>query len=408
MVGFDRFQMVAAFLSLVLIGMCACSRSPLERPSTAPEIASVIAVRPLAEVHPVLGVDDRIHLAYELLVVNFSSAIVNLDRVEALSASGGKLDELAGDALVKRMRISGGESGKILGASHSGFILMDVSLPKTSALPTTIRHRITTTRQLRAAPDDDHHGIPLPPESPIEASATFVGAETTVDPSPAIAISSPLRGPGWLVGNGCCDELNPHRGAVIAINGAQYAPERFAIDFVQLDHDHRLFSGPVGNLSSYAYFGAPVYSVADGTVIRVEDGAAEEIPGALPPGKKLSALAGNHVIMDLGTGHFAVYAHLQLRSIRVKIGDRLHRGDVLGRLGNTGNSSNPHLHFHIMDRPSALASNGLPFVITNLVTAGVATGFDPIFSDEPAVIDPQMAGSRPRRLPLNNHVVAFE
>src|SRR5690348_12992112 len=100
-----------------------------------------------------------------------------------------------------------------------------------------IRDRIRTTRQLRAAPDDDHHGIPLAPQSPIEASATFVGAETTVDPSPAIAISSPLRGSGWLVGNGCCDELNPHRGAVIAINGAHYAPERFAMDVVQLDQD---------------------------------------------------------------------------------------------------------------------------------------------------------------------------
>jgi len=107
---------------------------------------------------------------------------------------------------------------------------MDVSLPKTSALPTTIRHRIVTTRQLRAAPEDDHHGIPLPPGSPKEINATLVGAETTVDPSPEIAITSPLHGPGWLIGNGCCDELNPHRGAVIAINGAQYAPERFAID----------------------------------------------------------------------------------------------------------------------------------------------------------------------------------
>ena len=248
----------------------------------------------------------------------------------------------------------------------------------------------------------------MPAGSPIEASATFVGGETSVDPSPAIAIASPLSGRGWLIGNGCCDELNPHRGAVIAINGAQYAPERFAIDFVQLDDEHRLFSGPVSTLSSYAYFGAPVYAVADGTVVHAEDGAAEETPGALPPGKGLSALTGNHVIMDLGMGHFAVYAHLQLRSIQVKTGDRLHRGDVLGRLGNTGNTSNPHLHFHIMDRPSALASNGLPFVITNLASTGVATELDPIFTGEPAVINPQMAGSHPGRLPLNNHVVTFK
>ena len=69
------------------------------------------------------------------------------------------------------------------------------------------------------------------------------------------------------------------------------------------------------------------------------------------------------------------------------------RGDVLGRLGNTGNTSNPHLHFHITDRPSALASNGFPFVITNQVSAGVETGLDAVFSG---------------RLPLNKHLATFE
>ena len=208
-----RFQTVA-LLTLVLIGG-ACSSSRVSPTSAAPEIASVIAVRPLAEVHPVLGVDDRIHLAYELLVVDFSSVLVSLYRVETLSASGGKLDELAGDALLKRVRIGGGESGKTLGASHSGFMLMDVSIPKSSALPSTIRHCIVTSRQLRATPGDDHHGIPMPPGSLIEASATFIGAETSVDPSPAIAIASPLRGPGWLIGNACCDELNPHIASIV-------------------------------------------------------------------------------------------------------------------------------------------------------------------------------------------------
>ena len=80
-----RFQTVAP-LTLVLIAV-ACSSSRVSPTSAAPEIASVIAVRPLAEVHPVLGVDDRIHLAYELLVVNFSLVLVSLDRVESLSAS---------------------------------------------------------------------------------------------------------------------------------------------------------------------------------------------------------------------------------------------------------------------------------------------------------------------------------
>ena len=104
-------RMKAAPLTLVLMRVCACSSSRVSPISPAPEIASVIAVRPVAEVHPVLGVDDRIHLAYELLVVNSSSVLVNLDRVEALDTSGRKLDELAGDALARRVRIGGGENG---------------------------------------------------------------------------------------------------------------------------------------------------------------------------------------------------------------------------------------------------------------------------------------------------------
>jgi hypothetical protein len=398
----------AAILALTLfVGAFACSRSHVQPANSANEIASAIMVRVLTPPSPVLGIDDRIHLVYELQVVNSSSLVVSIDRVVVLDAAGVKLSELTGDALAKRIIIGGGESGKVFGASHSGYILMDVSLPEASSLPTVIRHRIAATRQVRAAPGDDHHGAPMPAGSPLDPTAVFVGAETPVGQSQAIAIAPPLRGPGWLIGNGCCAEINPHRGAVIAINGSLYVPERFAIDFVQLDRENRLFTGPADKLSSYAYFGVPVYAVADGTVVAVEDGAPEETPGVLPLGKKLATLPGNHVVMDIGNGHFALYAHLQLGSMRVKAGDRVRRGDVLGRLGNTGNTSNPHLHFHVMDRPSPLASNGLPFVFTNVASSGVVAGFEQLFEGKPAGADGSMAGPHPNRLPLDNHLVTL-
>ena len=119
-------------------------------------------------------------------------------------------------------------------------------------------------------------------------------------------------------------------------------------------------------------------------------------------------LAGNHVVVDIGSGHFAVYAHLQLHSLRVKPGDHIRRGDVLGLLGNTGNTSNSHLHFDITDRPSALVSNCLPFVIANFTSQGVVTALDPVFEGTPAVIDPMMAGPHRNSLPLNNRVLTFE
>jgi Peptidase family M23 len=98
----------------------------------------------------------------------------------------------------------------------------------------------------------------------------------------------------------------------------------------------------------------------------------------------------------------------KLHSVRVKPGDRIRRGDVIGLLGNTGNTSNPHVHFHIMDGPSPLASNGLPFVIVNFTDQGVGTAIEPAFEGKPVVIDPKMAGPHRDSLPLNNHIVSFE
>jgi hypothetical protein len=90
------------------------------------------------------------------------------------------------------------------------------------------------------------------------------------------------------VAHGCCAEANAHRRAVIAI------------DFVPRDRSGRLFSGAADQLAGYAYFGLPVYSVADGTVIATHDGEPEEVPGKLLSGKTLAALGGNFVSVDIG------------------------------------------------------------------------------------------------------------
>jgi hypothetical protein len=373
----------------------------------AQEVSSGILVHALESPNPVLGMDERIHLAYELQVVNLSSALITIDDVEALDSSGTKLDELNGDALGKRVRISGGESGRTFGPSHSGYIFMDVSLPGSSHAPISIKHRITITRQLRAAPGDDHHGAPLPADLGVEASISFIGAEISVGQTPAITIAPPVRGPGWIVANGCCDQPNAHRGTVLAINGTARVFERFAIDFAQLNAANRLFDGDIKNLSSYAYFGTSIYSVADGTVVEVRDNSPEETPGTAPRGQTAATALGNYVIADLRTGHFALYAHLQKGSVAVKAGDRIRLGEVIGRVGNSGNTDAPHLHFQIMDRPSA-SSNSLPFVFANFASTGVVTRLDLVFRGEPATVNSKMAGPHPNRFPLNNHVMSFD
>lgn len=400
---------------LVLVALQAGSGSAVARAATlaADEIFSSILVAPIATTRAVLGADDRVHLAYELMLVNTGGALITLDRIEALDEKDAVLASTAGDVLAKLVRVNGAPPGDApagtLPPGGSGFLVLEVMLAKDATLPRELRHRVSLTR--RTPGKDGGAPQPLPSGGPIPASVTFVGATVEVEAVPAVAIAPPLRGGGWLVFNGCCNALTSHRGAILAINGAPRVSERYAIDFVRLDAQDRLFTGAVDQLGSYAYFGDTVHAVADGTVASVEDGLPEEVPGKVPAGSSPQTAGGNFVIVDIGGGHFAFFAHLQPGSLRVKVGDRVQTGDVLGLLGNSGNTTAPHLHFHVIDRPAPLAGNGLPYVFTRFTGEGVLDEEKSakIFTDSvPAVIErDRLAGPHANQLPLDDMVVRF-
>jgi len=122
---------------------------------------------------------------------------------------------------------------------------------------------------------------------------------------------------------------------------------------------------------------------------------------------------GNAVILDLGDGRFALYAHLQPGSIRVREGDAVKRGDVLGLVGNTGNGDAPHLHFHVMGGPSPLASNGVPYGIDAFAVTGRAVSSSDLDdelkkADQPVQIERLPApAKRSAELPADLAIVAF-
>jgi len=115
----------------------------------------------------------------------------------------------------------------------------------------------------------------------------------------------------------------------VPVNRQLRLPEGFAIDFIRLNPDRRLFSGPVGSLSSYASFGVDVLSVADGTVVRTHDGEPEQTPPNSPPPFDPETAPGNWMVADLGGGHFVLYAHLQPRTHTATVGDRVRRGAAI-------------------------------------------------------------------------------
>jgi hypothetical protein len=127
-----------------------------------------------------------------------------------------------------------------------------------------------------------------------------------------------------------------------------HVAERFAIDFVQLDDDGLMFDGPATSFDSYDFFGDPIMSATAGTVVRVVNDLPETPAGTFPEGITAAQAGGNHVVVAMGKGRFAFYAHLQPGSIRVKVGDTVKTGQVL-------------------------SSNGLPYRFTRFTSAGTLT-----------------------------------
>jgi murein DD-endopeptidase MepM/ murein hydrolase activator NlpD len=142
--------------------------------------------------------------------------------------------------------------------------------------------------------------------------------------------------------------------------------------------------------------------VADGEIVDVRDGIAENIPTVLPP-FDLATAVGNYVVEALGDHRFALYAHVQPGSLRVRPGDRVRRGDVLALVGNTGHSDAPHLHFQVMDRPSPLDSNGLPYVFDHLQLEATVD----LNADDPQPVFVPAPQGRRALLPMEGDIFRF-
>ena len=214
-------------------------------------------------------------------------------------------------------------------------------------------------------------------------------------------ITSPLRGKNWLAGNGPSNTSN-HRRTIIVVDGTPHIGQRYAIDWVQIDQKGSTYKGEAKDNRRYYCYGAEAFAVADATVVEVKDGIPQNTPGGpLAVEITLETIAGNHVNLDLGGGVFAMYAHFQPGSIRVKVGDKVSRGQVLGLVGNSGNSSEPHLHFQLMDRNSPLGSEGLPYKV-NFQLTGHSSGLGSPKIDH-------LPSPRPRlgEIPLENEIVDF-
>jgi hypothetical protein len=379
-------------LLLALLALLALAvGAPTAGAAPAREELTPVVGNAIASPEPVLASNGRRELAYELQLINRSESVVTVRSLQALAA-GKVAEKLAGPSLEAVMQPYGQPTHSIkLKPGQGAYVLMDVSLARKAKVPAELTHRISLTMQPKQA----------------AVATDYELAPVKVTRREAVVVAPPLRGPGWVVANGCCSEYTAHRGTVLPVNGAPHVAERFAIDFVQIDPLGRLFEGPLDQLSSYPYFGDEVHSATGGKVVGVLDDIPNTPAGSFPPAITAEKAGGNHVVVAMGGGRYAFYAHLQPGTIRVKVGEKVKVGQTLGLLGNSGNSDGPHLHFHIMDSPRPLASNGVPYRFSSFKVEGTLTNLEELEKGGTAKIVPEEVGARHAELPLNNQVIDF-
>jgi hypothetical protein len=313
----------------------------------------------------VLGSDGQEHLDYDLIISNVFTAPVTLTSLDVTAQGGNVLLHLGDAALAANTQpfaFTVGESSAPISAIPIGGLVatvVDVAIP-----PDTVPAKLSNVLTYE-----------LPPDAPglaVISGRTVFGPELAVDPRGPLTIAPPLRGTGWINLNSCCDASVNHRSIREALDGAQYIkPEMFAIDWERL-RDGQLYSGDGNQNEQYVGFGADVVSVAPGTVVEVRDDMPDQMPNQAPTGvNALDDYIGNHVVVQIQPDVWALYAHLQSGSVAVHLGDQVTTGQLLGRLGNSGNSFGAHLHFQLSDGPVALTSNSLPFVLDRYTLAGI-------------------------------------
>jgi murein DD-endopeptidase len=351
------------------------------KPLTVP-LDIVIPIAPTA-----FKADGKWHLVYELHVSNYGHTDCLLTQVDVMSESGGQksLASFSGVELDGMVVHPGGEAAQKSKIGPGGFavVYMWADFDDLSAVPASIRQRITV--KIGDYPEGFAFDTPATP----------------VDKKAVTVIGAPLTGDDWQAGNGPSN-ASAHRRALIPIDGRAYISQRFAIDWVELYPDGKTYQGDPADNKNYRAYGHEILAVADGIVTETKDGLAQNTPGAasLAIPITLETIGGNHVIMDIGDGLYAFYAHMQPGSLRVKVGDKVRRGQVLGLLGNTGNSSEPHLHFDICNASSMLGCEGIPYAFASFEVLGKGEGWKPSDS-HPAAVKHEM------EIPLEDEIVRF-
>jgi hypothetical protein len=253
-------------------------------------------------------------------------------------------DSLELKSMVKILGTDNSKDGLTIEAGKSAVLYIAAKTNKGVVFPDSIIHRIIT------------------------AADSLDGAAVSTHTTKIKTLKAPVKGSDWIAADGPGNGIdNHHRRGNIILGGRAINSRRFAIDWKKVK-DSLSFSGDPANVQSYFCYGEKIFAVADGTVVTATDGLPDNIPGhgkAFHPAVPLTfeKLPGNTIVIDLGDGQYAHYMHMKSGSLKVKKGDHVTKGQLLGNIGNSGDAREPHLHFEVTTSAQLLLGEGIPYVI---------------------------------------------
>jgi Peptidase family M23 len=295
----------------------------------------------------------HIYLMYELHLTNYLPMPLSLARIDVLDADSEDAQSIASfgaeqlESMLQPLgarKLADPKEKLIIGAGQSAIVYMCITFDHKARIPDKLVHRVST------------------------ADAALEGAVIGTHHTELHVLGPPVEGADWLADDGPSNgEDNHHRRGVVIVDGQAVDSRRYAIDWKQVVNGTS-FSADPRDVHSYYSYGKSVLAVADGRVLVARDGLPDNIPGhgeAFHPAVPitLGTVAGNTITLDLGDGQFAYYLHLQPGSLRVKTGDKVRRGQVLGSIGASGDAREPHLHFEVTTSSKLVAGEGLPYLI---------------------------------------------
>lgn len=333
-------------------------------PDDTNELKSLI-VEVIEEPQPFRANDGLVHLVYEVQIENFTTETIDLKSLSVFGVTGDAapvplLNLEDGNFMARTLLLQYHPFKKApleeatvgqLGPGQTGVTFLDVTVEDFENVPDRLINDVVI------------EGPPIIVQL-LGESALTVSTEVDVNLEPALLIGQPIKGGKWINVNGCCDfDNSAHRRVIRSVDGEEFFPERYSIDIMEVDEENRLFVGDANLNENWLGYGKELIAVADGVVSRVVKGLPDNKPGESPPFPiSLSNGAGNIVIMHIGNGVYVLYAHLIPGSNdHLEVGDFVAKGEMVGLLGNTGQSGAPHLHFQIMDGNSIAEAEGVTF-----------------------------------------------